>query len=232
MSNEELRRCHYHLQIPAAAEYGSLNLAMAVQVVAYELYQAFAEVTTVDAGLGSQSSGDRFGEAEALLRATYEQHAAEQAGFLDADNPGQTMTRLRRLLLPRADGRDRGADPARRFQSVDAGSWRDVSSTCGAASAVRGIVDQITGRYLHTPSPQQQAAFMRLTTKGRYAVTAMLDIALHGRERAGQRAGHCPASGHFTLRLSRTDRRAPQTCGACWKATAVRVAVTVLGDAG
>ncbi len=94
LSNDELRRCHYHLQIPASPEYPSLNLAMAVQVVAYELYQAFAEVTPMP---GWDRSLATAGEVEALF--THVQSTLEQAGFLDVDNPGQTMTRLRRLLL-------------------------------------------------------------------------------------------------------------------------------------
>ena len=39
LTNEELQRCHTHLQIPSSKEYGSLNLAMAVQVVCYEIFQ-------------------------------------------------------------------------------------------------------------------------------------------------------------------------------------------------
>lgn len=40
LSNYELQQCHYHWQIPTAHEYGSLNLASAVQIVAYEWLQA------------------------------------------------------------------------------------------------------------------------------------------------------------------------------------------------
>ena len=39
LSNEELMLCHCHLQIPANPDYPSLNLAMAVQVVCYELFK-------------------------------------------------------------------------------------------------------------------------------------------------------------------------------------------------
>lgn len=37
LSNEELQRCHFHIHIPSNPDYSSLNLAMAVQVVCYEL---------------------------------------------------------------------------------------------------------------------------------------------------------------------------------------------------
>lgn len=40
LSNDELHKCHYHIQIPANPEYSSLNLASAVQVISYELRMA------------------------------------------------------------------------------------------------------------------------------------------------------------------------------------------------
>ena len=39
LTNEELLKCHYHF--PANPEYSSLNLAMAVQLVSYEMRMAF-----------------------------------------------------------------------------------------------------------------------------------------------------------------------------------------------
>ena len=41
LTNQELLKCHYHLNIPANPEYSSLNLAMAVQLVSYEMRMAF-----------------------------------------------------------------------------------------------------------------------------------------------------------------------------------------------
>ncbi len=37
LTNEELLHCHYHVNIPSNPEYSSLNLAQAVQIIAYEL---------------------------------------------------------------------------------------------------------------------------------------------------------------------------------------------------
>ncbi len=47
LSNDDVYRCHQCLSIPAAPGYGSLNLAQAVQVIAYEWRQALGgyEVT-------------------------------------------------------------------------------------------------------------------------------------------------------------------------------------------
>lgn len=93
LSNEELQRCHSHLQIPAAPEYSSLNLAMAVQVVCYELYQTGLDADPVP-------PWDRRMATSAELEAMLEHFNAvlETKGFLDPQNPGQTMTRLRRLF--------------------------------------------------------------------------------------------------------------------------------------
>ena len=41
LTNEELLKCHYHLNFPTNPEYGSLNLAMAVQLATYEVRMAY-----------------------------------------------------------------------------------------------------------------------------------------------------------------------------------------------
>ncbi len=45
LTNDDLRNAHGLLRIPTSDEYASLNLAMAVQVVSYELLRASREVT-------------------------------------------------------------------------------------------------------------------------------------------------------------------------------------------
>ncbi|MEZ5503822.1 MAG: TrmH family RNA methyltransferase [Halioglobus sp.] len=42
LTNEELQLCNLHLTIPTSDAYSSLNLAMAVQIVAYELRMLLA----------------------------------------------------------------------------------------------------------------------------------------------------------------------------------------------
>lgn len=41
LNNNQLQQCHYHWQIPTADDYHSLNLAAAVQVIAYEWSQYY-----------------------------------------------------------------------------------------------------------------------------------------------------------------------------------------------
>lgn len=40
LTNDELHKCHYHVHIPASETYSSLNLAAAVQILAYEVRMA------------------------------------------------------------------------------------------------------------------------------------------------------------------------------------------------
>lgn len=97
LTNEELHKCNYHVHIPACEEYSSLNLGAAVQVIAYEVRMAFLGLDK-----GASLSFDEWdmppANAEALER-YYEhlQETLEALGFLEPDNPRQTMTRLRRL---------------------------------------------------------------------------------------------------------------------------------------
>ena len=93
LSNDELQLCNLQLRIPASPAYPSLNLAMAVQVVAYEL-RLQSEAAPV------QQVWDRppatAEEVDAMLK--HWRQALIASGFLNPDNPGQTLTRLRRLV--------------------------------------------------------------------------------------------------------------------------------------
>lgn len=93
LSNDELQRCHCHLQIPANPDYPSLNLAMAVQVVCYELYKQAS-------GSAPAAAWDRPAATMAQMEGLFShlEGTLVASGFLDPENPGQTMTRLRRLF--------------------------------------------------------------------------------------------------------------------------------------
>jgi tRNA (cytidine32/uridine32-2'-O)-methyltransferase len=96
LTNDELQRCQLHITIPANPDYSALNLAMAVQVVAYELRTAALSealsdpMADWDVPLASGDDIERmFAHFERTLRAM---------GFLNPDAPKQAMTRLRRLF--------------------------------------------------------------------------------------------------------------------------------------
>ncbi len=93
LSNEELDQCQLLMRIPANPGFSSLNLAAAVQVVAYELKSVVEE------------SGLPFEEALPLARHEDVElfyHTLEttliEVGFLNAAAPRRLMTRLRRLF--------------------------------------------------------------------------------------------------------------------------------------
>jgi len=90
--NEELEQCHAHVHIPANPEYLSLNLAQAVQLIAYELRLAI---------LGSEKYRPKeLLASPAQLEGFY--NAVEEAllklNFLEAKAPRKLMPRLRRLF--------------------------------------------------------------------------------------------------------------------------------------
>jgi tRNA (cytidine32/uridine32-2'-O)-methyltransferase len=94
LKNDELQKCHFHVNIPTGEAYSSLNLAMAVQVICYEILQAKT------GGAGLNEAWDR-PFAEGAVMEHFFEHLEEtliQVQFHDPDNPRQLMTRLRRLF--------------------------------------------------------------------------------------------------------------------------------------
>ena len=93
LTNAELAKCQLHLQIPASPVYPSLNLAMAVQVVTYELYKISSRGTdTPDWDRAPATAAEIGGFIEHLRR------TLEKIGFYDPKAPRQAMTRLTRLF--------------------------------------------------------------------------------------------------------------------------------------
>jgi tRNA (cytidine32/uridine32-2'-O)-methyltransferase len=97
LTNEELEKCHHLVHIPANAEYSSLNIAAAVQVLAYEIHIAHLQQTGKDK-LKIENDYPRVTAQELEgLYAHFEQ-ALMTIDFYDPDNPRQLMRRLRRLF--------------------------------------------------------------------------------------------------------------------------------------
>ncbi|NKC12335.1 MAG: TrmJ/YjtD family RNA methyltransferase [Gammaproteobacteria bacterium] len=92
LSNVEVDACQALIRIPANAHYSSLNLAAAVQIVAYELRMA--------ALLEAPSPGNRVPVGIDELEGLYGhfERALRTIGYYDPDNPGKLMRRLRRLM--------------------------------------------------------------------------------------------------------------------------------------
>ncbi len=96
LTNEELQLCNLHLNIPTSEDYSSLNLAMAVQVVCYELRMLLdadrlpaSEDDEWDAPFATRENMERFYE--------HLEQTLIDIEFLDPKAPRQLMARLRRL---------------------------------------------------------------------------------------------------------------------------------------
>jgi len=97
LTNEELKVCNLHLTIPTSDSYSSLNLGMAVQIVAYELH-LLAGAATPSSGNEFEQWDSPFATRENMER--YYVHLEEtltDIEFLDPAAPRQLMARLRRL---------------------------------------------------------------------------------------------------------------------------------------
>ncbi len=95
LSNEHLDHCHTLLTIPTDPGFSSLNLAMAVQVLTYELRAARIAAKPPeyepDAPLATSDELEHFyAHLEQVLTDTR---------FLDPENPRHLMRRLRRLFI-------------------------------------------------------------------------------------------------------------------------------------
>ena len=94
LANIEIESCQLMVCIPTVPDFSSLNLAAAVQIMAYEVRQA-----ALDAEPMSQRPEARSAAAEELgqLYAHLEETLVA-VGFLDRAKPGRLMHRLKRLF--------------------------------------------------------------------------------------------------------------------------------------
>jgi tRNA/rRNA methyltransferase len=94
MSNDDIYKCHAVISIPTHPDYGSLNLAQAVQLIAYEWRQALGGFAvaprTAPASLADAAA------VQALL--AHWEGALVEIGFLDPAAPKKLMPRLNQLF--------------------------------------------------------------------------------------------------------------------------------------
>lgn len=94
MANDDVYRCHACLSIPTEPRYGSLNLAQAVQLIAYDWRQALGGFEVV-----ARTADPELADAAAVqgLLAHWQRTMVE-IGFLDPAAPKKLMPRLNQLL--------------------------------------------------------------------------------------------------------------------------------------
>ncbi|MBS0304575.1 MAG: RNA methyltransferase [Proteobacteria bacterium] len=94
LANDDVYRCHACLSIPTHPAYGSLNLAQAVQLVAYEWRLALGGYA-----VAPRTAPTRRADAAAVQGALeHWQRVLVQIGFLDPAAPRKLMPRLQQLL--------------------------------------------------------------------------------------------------------------------------------------
>jgi tRNA/rRNA methyltransferase len=94
LSNEDVYRCHACISVPTNPSYGSLNLAQAVQLVAYDWRQALGGFVVAE-----RTTAPDLADAQALQGALEHWRQALQAiDFLDPAAPRKLMPRLQQLL--------------------------------------------------------------------------------------------------------------------------------------
>lgn len=100
LSNEELQLSQFHVHIPANPDYSSLNLAMAVQTLSYEMRFAWLQSIESIAGepvaAGPTSAYPNAADLERFY--VHLQQSLTDSGFIVRQHPGQVMNKLRRLF--------------------------------------------------------------------------------------------------------------------------------------
>lgn len=95
LTNDELQHCHYSVTIPTHPGFSSLNVASAIQVIAYEIYKLLQQFDA-DTTRQQQEPPADSGEMEGYF--SHLEQVLVSTGFLDPENPRHMMKRLRRLF--------------------------------------------------------------------------------------------------------------------------------------
>jgi tRNA/rRNA methyltransferase len=90
LTNEDLSLCQIYVRIPSAESFPSLNLAQAVMIVCYELFQTSMEIPKQLVQLAQAEKLERMFE--------HMEKTLLHVGFLDSNHPTRIMRALRKLF--------------------------------------------------------------------------------------------------------------------------------------
>jgi tRNA/rRNA methyltransferase len=96
LPNEIVVNCNVLINIPANPDYSSLNLAQAVQIVAYEARVQDSPQNAQQIQIGFQGALASSAEVDGMY--SHLEEALISIGFLDANNPRKLMPRIKRML--------------------------------------------------------------------------------------------------------------------------------------
>ena len=94
MRNEDVYRCHVCLSIPSNPAFGSLNLASALQVIAYDWREALGAYPVQAATLDAVAAD----AAQVAGLLAHLEQSLQAIGFLDPQAPKKLMPRLNQLF--------------------------------------------------------------------------------------------------------------------------------------
>ena len=94
MRNEDVNRCHVALSIPTSPKFGSLNLASAVQVIAYDWREALAAYPLMQLNAAAPLAD----AAQVAGMLAHLEEALVAIDFLDPQVPKKLMPRLNQLF--------------------------------------------------------------------------------------------------------------------------------------
>lgn len=96
LPNELVERCNVLINIPANPAYSSLNLAQAVQVLAYECRLVAVGDALPETGIGFKGVSAGMAQVEGMY--AHLEQALVALGFLNPHNPKKLMPRLKRMF--------------------------------------------------------------------------------------------------------------------------------------
>ena len=96
LSNADLELCHAMIRIPTNADFSSLNIASAVQIICYEISKQYLAREESGVEPDNPESPVTVEQMEYLYR--HFQEMLTDIGYLDPEKPRHLMRRIKRLF--------------------------------------------------------------------------------------------------------------------------------------
>lgn len=98
LSNEDLEHCTHRVTIPTNPDYSSLNLAAAVQTLAYEVFKQYSLSVTINKESNTEIIREMPSIEHTEMFYEHLEEALVDVGFIFKKHPGDVMKKLRRMF--------------------------------------------------------------------------------------------------------------------------------------